>query len=267
MIKKKLNIFKLIISVFFLILSCKTIVVTNKETVSKIIFKNLIKESQKIEYASFLGSFKIIGVKEMPQVYIPFNLDIFFKERKAILSISLFKKPILDLIFDNDKGILLNYTKKEFVKFNISEIDYSKIMGINFDPFEICYLFLGKIPYSSDISLMDFKWTKFEYIFTLTNKISSYEIFLNSDQEIVKAKINNQFFNTIILESIKYTKNDDNKNIPNILIFSSESGKYNLTFLIEKISFKKGEFKNPDEDFLKEWIELKKLDDLNIKIR
>jgi len=261
---KKINILLVLLVLFF---SCKTIVVTNKETVSKIIFKNLIKRAKEIEQASFSGSFKVTGVKEIPQTYISFKADILFKERKAVLSLSLFKKPILDIIFDQDKGILLNYTKKEFIRFNISEIDYSKIMGINFDPFEICYFFLGRVPYSSDMNLMDFNWTKFEYIVTLTNNISKYEIFLNRNQEIIKAKINNQFFDNIILESIKYTKNDDNKNVPNVLNFSSEDGKYILIFLIDKSSLKKVEIKSIDEDFLKDWVELKDIESIDIKIR
>ena len=257
----------LFIFVISFLFSCKTIIVTNKETTSKIMFKNLMKESQKIEYASFSGSFKVTGVKDVPSAYISFKTDVIFNEKKALFSISILRKPILEILFNNNNGILLNHTKKEFVRFNLEEIDYSKIMGINFNPFEISYLFAGCVPYSDDMQLMDFKWTKKEYIITLTNNISKYEIYLDPDYKIVKATINNQFFDKIILESIKYSKNDDNKDVPNILNFSSEDQKYKLSFLIEKSSLKKVEIKDITKDNLEDWKEVEKIEDIEVKIR
>jgi hypothetical protein len=260
---------KVIIFIFlaFLIFSCKTINVKNKETTTKIIFKNLMKESEKINEVSLSGLFRIMGVKEVPPVYIQFNCQGNLKTNNFSFKISFLSKPLMEIIVDKENVLFINHTGKQYINLKMGEIDFSKFIGINFNPVEIGYFILGKIPYSTDIEIMDFKWTKKEYTLTLTNSTSKYEVVLNPDEEITRAKINSEYFDILNLDSVIYIKNDDKVNVPSSLTFSTEDNSIKMSFLIDKISMKQAKPYVFDQSILDKYTEVFDINKIKVTIK
>jgi hypothetical protein len=261
---KKVLFFILLV---FLIFSCKTINVKNKETTAKILFKNLLKESEKINEVSVSGLFRIVGVKDVPPAYIQFDCQGNLKTNNFSFKISFLTKPLMEIIVDKNKVLFINHTGKQYINLNMEDIDFSKFLGINFNPVEVGYFFLGKIPYSADIEIMDFKWTKKDYTLTLTNNTSKYDIVLNSDEEIIRAKISSEYFESLNLDSVIYIKNDDRVNIPRSLIFSTEDGSIKMSFLIDKISLKQAKPYTFNQDILEKYTEVFDINEIKVIIK
>lgn len=259
----------LIITVFILLLfSCKIISVKDKDITGKVLFKGLQRKSKKIDYAYISGFFKITGVDEVPPVLLKYETFCKFKEKKALLKISSLKTEIFDILLSEENIILVNHTNKEYIKLNIEQIDFSKIIGVNFNPLDIGYFLLGNIPYSESMELIDFKWSKKEYILDISDNISKYTIYMNADEELQYVNIYNQYFDYLILKSIKYKKNSNGLNMPNMLVFTTEENDIQMTFIIKKILLKgkiKKDLFNPE--YIKEYSELNTIDEINVKIK
>ena len=224
-----------------MVICCKTIKVRDKDTISNILFRNLLKKSENINDAYISGLFKVNGVKELPSVYLQFESQGKLKEKSVSFRISSFKTPIIDILLNQNKVIFINHTGKEFVELDLEQIDFSKFTGVNFNPLDISYFFLGCIPFSESMELMDFKWTKKQYVMDITDNLSKYTTYLNSDKEIVSVKLFSQYFDDLFLESIKYKKNANGHNMPYMLKFYLEGPEANdisISFIINKISLK-----------------------------
>jgi len=209
---------------------------------------------------------RVDGVKELPSVFLHFESQGKLKENQTSFKISSFKTQLIDIDINGDSVLLINHTGKQFLRLNKEQIDFSKITGINFNPIEISYFFLGNVPYSENMELMDFKWTRNDYILDVTDTDSKYTLNLNADREIISAKIFSQFFDNISLDSIKYQKNEEELNMPHMLSFSADDNSIKLSFIINKISYK-----NEVEDFidikiLKDYQKISNLDDIKVII-
>jgi hypothetical protein len=254
----------MITAVFY---SCKSIDLKNRETTSNILFKKLLKNSEEINDLYVKGLFMVSGVKEIPAAYVSFVSRGNIRSKNIRFEISFLKKKVIDIVMENNRILLINHTGKQYIRMNYEEIDFSRYIGVNFNPMEISYLLLGQIPYSPDLEMMKFDWNKKEYRMEMTSRNSTYEIFLNRDEEIIRAAVRNQFFDTIYLDSIKYSKNDDGKNIPKSISFLTEGGKIRMSFIIEKISTRlpEDEINLPLE--LKDYTEVTRPEDIVVKIR
>ena len=97
--------------------------------------------------------------------------------------------------------------------------------------------------------------------------MSVYDIKLNKNEDIIWALINNQYFDKIILESVKYTKNDDNINIPSTVVFKTEDGVKGLHFVIDKISLMQPFELDIDNIDLSSYTEVNSITELNLQIK
>ena len=142
--------------IFIIILSsCKTVVNIDKETSGNILFRNIIKKSEKISNVYISGLLRISGFPEIPSgVYISYSFHGDIKNQVGLFRLLLFKKPIYEIYFKKSNVIFVNCKANQYVKLNIDEVDYSKFIGINFNPIEIAYFLIGAIPYSEDMVLM-----------------------------------------------------------------------------------------------------------------
>jgi hypothetical protein len=256
-----------ILTIFILLFSCKTISVKNKETTAKMLFKNLVKESEKVSDISVSGLFSISGAKEIPPVFIQFDTFGNLKGNDFTFKISFLKKPLMEVVVNKDDVLFINHTGKQYIRLKLQDVDFSKFIGINFNPSDVGYLFLGKLPYSEKMEIMDLSWTPHEYVLTVTNTISKYTIHLNSNEEIIKAKINGEYFDPLILESIQYAKNDDKENIPKTLVFSTEDNLIKMTFMIEKMSLKPSSHVDTNLDILKNYTEVFDINKIKVQIK
>lgn len=257
----------LIFLIFILLISCKSIVVKDKDTTGKIIFRDLLNDSKKINEVYISGLLRIDGVKELPAVFLHFESQGKIKEAQASFRISSFKTPLIDIDLNGDDVLLINHTGMQYLKLNMEQIDFSKVTGLNFNPIELSYFFLGKVPYSESMELMEFKWNRSEYILNVTDSDSKYTLYMNIDKEIVAADIFSQYFDNITLDSIKYQKNEENINMPHMLSFSAVDRDIKISFIINKISYK-NEIENfIDMNALKDYQEIDSLDDIKIIIK
>ncbi len=225
------------ILVFFIITSCKTISIKNKETFGKIIFKNLKNKSEKTENALITGLFRISGVEEIPSAFLKFESFCFFNEKKIYFRMSFINNVIADIIIDKNKVLFLNHIGEEYVEYNIEQVDFSKFTGANFNPLDISYFFIGNIPFSENMELIDFKWQKKEYIMNITDNISKYTITLNRNEQITKVQIFNQYFDNLILDSIIYRDESNGEaKKPYKFDFLTENKKIKISFILKNIS-------------------------------
>ena len=227
----------LITLVFF---GCSTIKVTDKETMSTILFRNLVTNSEKISNAYISGMLRITGVPEIPAgAYIGYVFHGDIKKPAGMFSLSLFKKPLFEIYFDNKEFTLVNCKKKIYVQSSIDDVDYSKYIGVNINPIDIAYFLLGVVPYSPDLQLLNYEVTKDAHLLEISTSVSSYKIKLNEQEEILSANIDNQYFDNIIVDSLKYTKNEDGENVPQSAVFRTEDKKKSINFVIDRTSFKR----------------------------
>lgn len=226
------------IFIIFILNACATILVKNKGTFGKIFFKNLKNKSKNINNAYISGMFKINGVEDIPSTYLKFETYCFFNEKKVFFRIYFINTVITDIIINNTDAILVNHIDKEYVEYNLEQVDFSKFTGANFNPLDLSYFFLGSIPYSENMELIDFKWDKKEYIMDITDNISKYILYLNKDEKITKVQIYNQYFDNLILDSITYKeKSKDKEKIPYKFDFSTENKKIKISFVLKDILF------------------------------
>ncbi|HNZ26203.1 MAG TPA: hypothetical protein PK385_06525 [Spirochaetota bacterium] len=262
---------KIIASLFIIIFtlySCKTIYVKDKETTANILLKNLLRESEKIGDVTVSGMIRINGVPEIPSTaYISFTFAGNLKDEKGTFGIYLLKKPVMEIIFDKKEVLIVNRKSLQYKKINVDETDYSKLIGVNFNPIEACYFLLGKIPYSENMTLINYDWNSKEHIMDLSTSVSTYKIKLNYDELIVWSEINNQFFEKIFLDSIKYVKNDDNAYVPKQATFKTDDEKRTLYFIIDKTSLNTKYTTDVNSIDLTGYSEVKSLEDFDMKAK
>ncbi len=230
----------MIIVLAFVLVGCSTIKVIDKETVSSILFRNMVTNSQKISDAYVSGMMRISGVPEIPAgVYISYTFHGNIKQQAGVFSLSLFKKPFFEIYFDEKEFVLVNCKKKIYVKSTLNEVDYSKYIGVNINPIDIAYFLLGVVPYSPELELLGYEVTKDAHILDISTNVSTFKVQLNGKEEIIAADINNQYFDNIIMDSVKYAKNDDGENVPQSAVFRTEDRKKSINFIIDRTSFKR----------------------------
>ncbi len=257
-----------LIIIIFTLFSCKTIYVKDKETTANILLKNLLRESEKIDDVTVSGMIRINGVAEIPSTaYISFAFAGNLKDEKGTFGIYLLKKPLMEIIFDKKEVLIINRKGAQYKKINVDETDYSKLIGVNFNPIEVCYFLLGKIPYSENMTLINYDWNTKEHIMDLSTSVSTYKIKLDYDELIVWGEINNQFFEKIFLESIKYVKNDDNAYVPKQATFKTDDEKRALYFIIDKTSLNTKYSTEINSIDLTGYSEVKSLEDFDMKMK
>ncbi|OHD11112.1 MAG: hypothetical protein A2086_01885 [Spirochaetes bacterium GWD1_27_9] len=256
----------LIIIGLVLLTSCKTTQKGYRETEAKILFKNLLKDSEKISDVKVSGLFRISGVKEIPAGFVNFECFGNVKNQTLSFKVSFLKKPIFEISAKDKEILFINHTAKQFIKLKMENVDFSKFIGINFSPIELSYIFLGKCPYSSDIEMMNSKFNGKEYVLEITNSVSKYTVFVNRTEDISKVIIDNQYFDAIIMDSIQYTKNAKGEKVPKNVSFTTLDGKIKMSFIIEKISFDK-QTEEKDYGFLSEYAEVFDINDIKVKLK
>jgi len=261
------RIITLLFFIFILILSCKFIKVKDKEIAGNVLFKNLLKKSEKIDQALISGNFKILGSEKIPPIYLKFDSECCFKKKSVFFRISSLNKKILDIYRDQDEITIINHIGKQYIKLNIERIDLSNIVGINFNPIDISYIFLGLIPYSDNMELIDFKWSPREYVLRISDNVSEYQIYLDNNEDIIDLEINNQYFDAIHLDSIKYKKNKEKKNSPFMLDFSTDENDIKLKFIINKASTNPIKKSLLDLSILKDYEKINSIDKLKIDLK
>lgn len=241
------------ICILIVLFACTTINIRDKDTFGRIIFKNIKNKSEKIQDSHITGMFRVSGVEDIPSAFLKFESYCFFKEKKVFFRVFFINNLLIDIIFDKNNALFINHIGKEFVEYNIEQVDFSKFTGANFNPLDIGYFFLGCIPYSENMEIIDFKLDKKDYIMVITDNISKYTIHLNSNEEISKVEIFNQYFDNLYLDSITY--NDSKKNnikIPYKFDFLTEKRDIKIQFILNDIAndlsqFKLNNFAVPDD--------------------
>lgn len=230
----------LVIVLALAVVSCTTIKVIDKETVSSILFRNIVTNSQKISDAFVSGMLRISGVPEIPAgVYISYTFHGNIKQQTGFFSLSLFKKPLFEIYFNEKEFVLVNCKKKIYVKSTLDEVDYSKYIGVNINPIDIAYFLLGVVPYSPELELLGYEVTKDAHILDISTNVSTFKVQLNGREEIISADINNQYFDNVVMDSVKYAKNEDGENVPQSAVFRTEDKKKSINFIIDRTSFKR----------------------------
>jgi len=232
--------FILILLVF--LTGCTTLKIKDKETFGQVLYKNLKKKSLKVEKAVISGMFKINGVPEIPSIFMEFKLLTVFNEKTVSFRIRALNKNLIDIFIDKNNVYIINNIDKKYFKTDIEKIDFTKVTGINFNPFDVSYLFLGIIPSNDKMEYINFTRDKNEYIMEISDNISKYILNLNKKELLTKVKIMNQYFDTIILDSIRYRENGNGGfDIPHMFVFSSENSKNKISFIINKSVLNNGE--------------------------
>ncbi len=224
--------------VIILLVSCSTVKKEqNLDVVKNIILKNLEKESEKLDKIDITGLIKISGVKEIPSGFIKFNVYGSLKKGDLVLKLSFLNRDITEIVIANfDKILFMNHVGRQYMNFAFADMDFSKFIGINVNLIECCYFFLGRIPFSKTIELMDIKYEMGEYILEISDEASQYTININSDYNITKAKINSQYFGTTSIDSITYIKNSDGAFSTKTVNCSSGTGA-KLSLIIDNINY------------------------------
>ena len=218
---------------------CSTIKVTDKETMSSILFRNIVTNSEQISDAYLSGMLRITGVPEIPAgAYISYTFHGNVKDQVGKFSLAIFKKPVFEIYFDKKDFVLVNCRKKIYVKSNLDDIDYSKFIGVNINPLDIAYFLMGTVPYSPDLQLLNYEVTKDSHLLEISSSVSSYNVRLNADEEIISADINNQYFDSIIMDSVKYAPNSEGVRVPQSAVFRTEDKKKSISFIVDKMTTK-----------------------------
>ncbi|MBN2544397.1 MAG: hypothetical protein JXB50_01285 [Spirochaetes bacterium] len=224
--------FVLLFSVLLMIVSCKTTIIKDKKTQGNILFKKLLSDSVKVESAYISGLLKITGVKDIPSAFIKFESQTLFNEKKSIFKIKVLNKVSMDIFIDKTDVYIINNINKQFVKISVEKADLSSITGMNFNLIDLSYFFLGFMPNSDTMEMTDFNVVKNQYIMKITDNISKYIISLNKNIEFINVKIENQYYDTITLESIIYAIYDDGTSKPKYITFSQEEKKVKIFFIL-----------------------------------
>lgn len=226
----------LFLFIFFLGLTgCSTIRVTDKKTMSSILFRNLTETSEHLADSYISGMLRISGVPEIPSgAYISYTFHGNVREHIGKFSLAVFRKPVFEIYFDKKDFILVNCRQKIYVRSKLDDIDYSKYIGVNINPIDIAYFMMGAVPYSPDLQLLNYEVTRDSHILEISSSVSSYTVHLNSQEEIMSAYINNQYFDNILLDSVKYRMGADNVSVPQSAVFRTEDKKKSISFVIDK---------------------------------
>ena len=257
----------IIIMITFLLISCSTIkrkpTDQNLDVIKNIILKSLEKGSEKLDKINIKGLVKISGIKEIPNAYINFNIYGSFKKGEFTLKLSFLNKDITEIIiYDFDKVLFINHIGKQYMEFSFTEIDFSRFIGININPIDICYFILGTIPSSKNIELMDIKFESGLYVIDISDNISKYNLHVNNDYNITKAKIDNQYYGITSIDSITHIKNIDGSYSTKSITLSSENGA-KLSLIIDDINYNSD--KKIDIDNIPNYKKIENVDNLNIK--
>lgn len=257
----------LIVALFFFV-QCGTLETKekDKETRGKILFKKLVSESEDISNVYIKGLMKISGVENIPPALINFEAFGNLKEDHANFAISILKKPLLKISIKEENMLVVNHTTNQYVNVAIEDVDLSQLIGLNFNPAELSYLLLGKIPYSEDIQLMKFDIVDDRYIMDLTTNTSVFTIAMTNDELIKTVEAKNQYFETLYLDGITYSKNDDGDEIPEKVRISNEEKTISLFFIIKSISYKEQTIDFLKDINLDEYTRLDSIEDLEIKV-
>ncbi len=187
--------------------------------------------------------FRVSGVEDIPSAFLKFESYCFFKEKKVYFRVFFINNLLIDIIIDKNNVLFINHIGKEYVEYNIEQVDFSKFTGANFNPLDISYFFLGSIPYSENMEVIDFKLDKNEYIMVITDNISKYTIHLNSKEEINKVEIFNQYFDNLFLDSITYKESKkENEKIPYKFDFLTENRDIKIQFILNEITNELSQF-------------------------
>ena len=217
--------------------ACSTIKVTDKETMSSILFRNLVTNSERISDAYLSGMLRIAGVPDIPAgAYISYTFHGNVKNQTGKFSLAVFKKPVFEIYFNKKDFVLVNCRQKIYVKSNLDDIDYSKYIGVNINPLDIAYFLMGTVPYSPDLQLLNYEVTKDTHILEISSSVSSYNVCLNVNEEIVSADIDNQYFDNIVMDSVKYASNDKGVRVPQSAVFRTGDKKKSISFIVDKMT-------------------------------
>jgi len=261
----KYKIFLLIlITVFF---ACKTSKpVDDLETYGNIVFRQMNESSLTINSVNINGFMRILGVKDVPPVYLPFEISAKLKDQKASLIISLRKQKILQIIINNDSFIIVNHKEGKYFKDDKENVNFSSVMGLSFDPIQVIYTLFGKIPYSENMELMGIKKNGGSYLIEMSDYSSKYKYTLSHNDMPISGEINNQFYDKIIIESITYALNDNNQNIPKTLTFSNIEGTVKLSFMISGLSNRELSDDFLNLEVLNELLPVDKIEEIAVKM-
>lgn len=265
---KRIVIGPLLFGALFFFVQCETLDTREKdtETQGKILFKKMISESEDISHVYIKGLMKVSGVNNIPPAFINFEAYGNLKENNANFAISVLKKPLLKMSIQDENMLVINHTANQYVNVPIEDIDLSRLIGLNFNPAELSYLLLGKIPYTEDIQLMNFDYINDHYIMELTTKTSVFTISLTHDELIKEVEARNQYFETIYLDGMTYSENDDGIEIPETLKISNEDKTISLFFLIKSISYKEQSIDFLKDINLDEYTRLNSIEEIEIKV-
>ncbi len=257
----------LILLTLFFIISCKTTVIKDKKTQGNILFKKLLSDSTKVESAYISGLLKITGVKDIPPAFIKFESQTVFNEKKSIFKIKVLNKVSMDILIEKNEVYIINNINKEFVKLSVEKADMSGVVGINFNPIDLSYFFLGLMPNSDTMEMTDFNIIKNQYAMDITDNISKYMITLNKNFEFTNVKIINQFYDPVTLESITYADYDEGGNKPKYITFSQQDKKVKMFFILN--SNKKNYIKDDifNYNFLNDYKIVTAFEDLKLNIK
>lgn len=253
--------------IFFIltVTGCKTVSIKEKQELkANVMYKKLIKDSEGINTIDASGSIMIVGNKEIPAVYIKFETAADLKRNRSVFKLSVLSKPLIDLYMSDEKITLYNHTHKQQIALDTASVDFSRIIGINFDPAEIAYLLVGKIPYSENMQLVNLEADKNKALMNITNETTNFFIEFDRDGKISSIRLENQFFDKLIVDIISY--DETNGDVPQKVKVSSEDKKVTITFLIRNIEINKktdGEFTLPADGY--EIVE--NIEDIKIKIK
>ena len=268
--KIKIIIITLIITIItFFLISCSTIKPKlkgeNLDVIKNIIFKKWEKESEKLDNININGLIKISGIKEVPNVFIKFSAYGSLKKGNIVLKLSFGNRDIMEIIVYNfDKILFLNHIGKQYMRFSFAEIDFSRFIGININPIEICYFALGKIPSSKNIELMDIKFESGLYVIGISDEVSKYTMYVNADYNIIKAKIDNQYYGVTSIDSITYIKNSDGTHSTKSVSLSSDIGT-RLSLIIDDINYSND--KKIDIYNIPNYKKIENINDLNLNLK
>lgn len=262
------NLKKAILSIFTIAIAfigCKTFEIKDKRLEGNIIFKKLVNEAKNLESTYITGLFKVTGSNEIPAGFIKFEANTDFKNLICVFKIKVLNKIAFDIFFEKENIFLVNNLKKCFLKFNLEQSDLAPIIGMNFNPIAISYIFSGNIPYSDSLELSDFKTIKREYQLSISDDKTNYIINLNKKLQFVTIKINSQFYDSFLVTPIKYVTNENNEIVPQQLTFNQQNNNIKILFLINKMqkNHKKEEIFN--KDFLTNYKEVFSITELDIK--
>lgn len=252
-----------------LIAGCKSIDVKEREEMrGNILFKKLMNRSSVVSFGTVSGLIMINGNPAIPAVYIKYTATADFKSKDAVLKLAVLSKPLLDLYMNHDTFVLVNHTGKEYIELNLEDVDFSKILGINFDPVELSYLLTGNIPYSGEMQLVSFENTKTgAALMNITDTTTNFFVQFDTHERISSIKVENQFFDKLTVENLTYAANNNENDIdvPQKIKVSSDTSKVTMTFLIRSIDYNQGEIEKFTNAL--DYTKLDNIEKINIKLK